>query len=433
MNSFILKGNIFYSLDPTHIEIVEGGYAVCIDGISAGVFREFPNHLRFPLFDLGDWLILPGLIDLHTHAPQYAFRGLGTDLELLDWLNAHTFPEESLYKDLEYAEKAYRQFAAALKKSPNTRACIFSTIHVPATLILMDELDRAGIAAMVGKVNMDRNSPDGLREESAAASLEETRKWISACQGKYRRIKPIITPRFIPTCSDELMAGLGALMKEFSLPAQSHLSENLEEQQWVRELCPQSEFYGDAYDSFGVFGSRTIMAHCVWSDEKETELIKNRGVYVAHCPQSNENLASGIAPIRRYLDEGIHVGLGSDIAGGCHLSIFRAMTDAMQASNLRWRLLDESLKPLTIEEAFYMGTKGGGEFFGKAGSLEQGYEFDAIAIDDSDIEAPRSLSALERLKRAVYCSNDMNIKAKFVAGVPLDGFFDINALKKGFA
>ncbi|MFR9190595.1 MAG: amidohydrolase family protein, partial [Anaerotruncus massiliensis (ex Togo et al. 2019)] len=148
---------------------------------------------------------------------------------------------------------------------------------------------------------------------------------------------------------------------------------------------PWSGCYGGAYDRFGLFGgdAPTIMAHCVHSTGEEIDLMQARGVFIAHCAQSNTNLASGVAPVRAYLDRGMKVGLGTDIAGGFSLSVFRAMADAVQASKLRWRLLDDSLRPLTVPEAFYLGTKGGGEFFGKVGSFEEGYEFDAVVLDDS--------------------------------------------------
>ena len=160
----------------------------------------------------------------------------------------------------------------------------------------------------------------------------------------------------------------------------------------------------------------TIMAHCVWCDTDEEELLKNNNVYVAHCPQSNSNLASGIAPIRRFMNKGINVGLGSDVAGGCHLSIFRAMSDAMQVSNLYWRLIDQDDEPLSVSEAFYLGTAGGGSFFGKVGKFESGYEMDAVVIDDSSISTTNPLRLEERLARIIYCSDDSCIKAKYVRG-----------------
>ena len=167
-----------------------------------------------------------------------------------------------------------------------------------------------------------------------------------------------------------------------------------------------------------MFGNEcpTIMAHCIHSGEDEINLIKKQNVFVAHCPESNTNLSSGIAPIRTYLDHGIKVGLGSDIAAGSSLSIFKAMTMAIQCSKLRWRLVDKSLTALNISEVFYLATKGGGEFFGKVGSFEKGYEFDAVVIDDSSIKCPQTLSVRERLERLIYLAEDKNIIAKFVNG-----------------
>lgn len=161
---------------------------------------------------------------------------------------------------------------------------------------------------------------------------------------------------------------------------------------------------------------KTIMAHCVSSTEEEIELMRERGVYVAHCPESNTNLSSGVAPVRTYLDKGVNVGLGSDVAGGSKESIFYAMAHAVQVSKLRWRLQDTSLKPLTVEEAFYLGTMGGGSFFGKVGSFLEGYEFDALILDDSDIRHPQPLSLKERLERFIYLSDERHIKGKIVAG-----------------
>jgi len=156
-------------------------------------------------------------------------------------------------------------------------------------------------------------------------------KLVKSCY-HYKNVKPILTPRFIPTCSDALMEKLSLLQKKYHLPAQSHLSENLGEIQWVSELCPDTAFYGEAYAKHGMFGGscKTIMAHCVYSNEAEIALMKAQGVFVAHCPESNTNLLSGIAPVRTYLDQGIHTGLGSDMAAGTSLSIFKAMAMAIQ-------------------------------------------------------------------------------------------------------
>ncbi len=419
MKDYILKGNICYSQNLQTIRCVENGYVVCLNGKSAGVFDEIPEKYKnLAVKDFGDKLIIPGLVDMHVHAPQYSFRSIGMDMELLDWLEARAFPEEGKFSDVEYAKKAYGIFVDDLLKSATTRACIFASRHVEGTWVLMDLLEKSGLVSYVGKVNMDRNAPDYLKEENAEKSAEDTIRWIEGTAKHFQNTKPIITPRFIPSCTDPLMERLGEIQKEYNLPVQSHLSENLSEIELVKELCPTSKFYGDAYHQFGLFGGDvpTIMAHCVHPPKEEMEMMKEQGIFVAHCPQSNINVLSGIPPIRDFLDEGIRVGLGCDIAGGTVLSIFRAMIEAIQLSKLRWRLVDQSKRPLTVEEAFYLGTIGGGSFFGKVGSFEEGYELDAVVLDDTTLPYPQELTVAERLERMIYLSDERHVVGKFVRG-----------------
>lgn len=419
MSTFVLKGNICFSKNQTELVTAENSYLVCENGICKGVFQSLPEKYKnLPCHDYGNKLIIPGLTDLHVHAPQYTFRGLGMDLELIDWLNAHTFREEAKYADLEYDGKAYEIFVDDLMKSATTRACIFGTIHNEATLVLMEMLERRGFKGYVGKVNMDRNSPEELCEENDSVSAQRTIEWIEEAQKRFCKMRPILTPRFIPTCSDGLMKKLADIQEKYHLPVQSHLSENMGEIEWVRELCPNTGFYGEAYSQFGMFGNKypAIMAHCVHSTEEEMELMAKQNVFIAHCPQSNTNLSSGVAPIRKYLDMGIKMGLGSDVAGGFDLSIFRAMADALQVSKLRWRLLDTDLTPLKVEEAFYLATKGGGQFFGKVGSFEDGFEFDAVVLDDSSLRTMRELNVKERIERLIYLADDRCVVDKYIAG-----------------
>lgn len=417
--NFILKGNVCYSENKDRIEVFENSYLVCKEGKSMGVFKEIPTKYReYEVRDYTDKIIIPGMTDLHLHAPQYSFRSLGMDLELLEWLETNTFPEEAKFKDLQYANRAYEIFAKDLKMCTTTRACIFATIHKEATLILMDKLEASGMVTMVGKVNMDRNSPEILKE-GTEESIESTVQWLEEVgKKKYQNTYPILTPRFTPSCTDELMKELKKIQLRYGLSMQSHLSENPSEIKWVKELCPWSEVYGDAYKKFGLFGKecKTIMAHCVYSNEDEMRLMKERGVLVAHCPESNTNLSSGIAPIRKFFENGLEIGLGSDIAGGSNLNLFYAMTQAIQVSKLYWRLIDNSCKPLTLEEVFYLATKGGGKFFGEVGSFEKGYEFDAVVLDDERLEYPQELDVKSRLARIVYLSDDREIKAKYIRG-----------------
>lgn len=408
--SFLLQGHICYTPEADKLVIRENAYAVCEDGICRGVFDEIPEQFTgMEVIDCGDRLILPGMSDLHIHAPQFAYRGTGMDCELLDWLETHAFPEESRYADPEYASKAYGIFAQKMRESATTRAVVFATIHPEATLILMDLMEKSGVVSLVGKVNMDRNAPPELTERDALQAAAGTRRFIEeSLKRGYRRTKPIVTPRFVPSCTDALMEELGRIREEYDLPVQSHLSENPGEIDLVRELEPDAAFYGDAYDRHGLFGrgGNTVMAHCVWSSPEETQRILDNGVWIAHCPSSNMNIKSGIAPVRRYLEKGIRIGLGTDVAGGTSESMFRAVTDAIQASKMYWRHVDETAKPLTFPESLYMATKGGGSFFGRVGSFEDGYAFDAVVLDDSCEPAARPLPVRDRLERAFYLQLD---------------------------
>lgn len=426
MKDFVLKGNVCYSKSKNNLFTQKNSYVVCVNGESKGVFAELPSqYMELPLVDYGDCLIIPGMIDLHIHAPQYAFRGMCMDLELMDWLNRYTFPEEEKYEDLDYAKKAYSIFANEMQKGATTRAVLFATRHRPATELLMELMEQSGLVSYVGKVNMDREATEALKEESAEISAHVTYGWINAVKDKFARTKPILTPRFIPCCTDELMEKLRQIQMTYGIPVQSHLSESPGEIDFVHFLRPDNAFYGEVYNDYDLFGKnddidtdvKTVMAHCVWSTAEEVELMKKNGVFVAHCPASNMNLSSGIAPIRKYLDLNMKVGLGSDVAGGHSDSIFRAMTDAIQVSKMYWRYVDQDAKPVTFPEAFYMATLGGGEFFGKVGSFEEGYEFDAVILDDTSLAHPQELTVLERLERAVYLGIDRHgICAKYVAG-----------------
>lgn len=416
--SFVLRGHLIYTPDAKRFEVLENGYLVVEKGCVTGCFSSLPErYTSLPFEDHENRLIIPGLCDTHLHAPQFTFRGLGMDLKLLEWLNEHAFMEEARYSDLGYADKAYTLFADALKHSSTTRLSVFATLHVPATLLLTEKLEAAGVRGYVGKVSMDRNSPDDLREQDADTALKQVESWLSQA-ADHRKVTPIITPRFVPSCSDALMDGLAELRRKHNLPLQSHLSENDSEIHWVKELCPNASCYADAYAIHGLMdeGANTVMAHCVHPVPEEMRLLKERDVLVSHCPASNTNLSSGIAPIRRYLEEGVRVGLGTDIAGGHDLSIFRAMADAVQVSKLLSCFDASKPAPLSLCEAFYLGTKGGGTLFGKVGSFEKGYEADILVLDDDGMPSPRPFTVTQRLERIVYLDKDVKLAAKYVAG-----------------
>ena len=413
---YLLHGDLCFSKDRTRIETMENGYMHIRDGKIVALYETVPTNLSsLERKDYHGKIVLPGMVDLHLHAPQYAYRGTKMDLPLLDWLNVNTFPEEAKYEDASYVKAAYTNFVEDLKESPTTRAVIFATLHKEATLELMALLEESGLSTMVGKVNMDRNSPDYLTEHSAEESLENTKAWLREIPKTYRHCRPILTPRFTPTCSDRLLEGLGRLMAEEGLPLQSHLSENKAEIAWVKELCPDTKNYGESYDRYGLLGN-TVMAHCVHTEEDELSLLMQRGTTIVHCPQSNTNLQSGVAPVKHFLNKGAKVGLGTDVAGGANLSMFRAITDAIHASKLRNCLLREEDSALTLSEAFYMATLSGGRFFGKVGSFLPGYEADFLVFSGKR-KSVREESLLERLEMLLYTERELfRMDAKFVQG-----------------
>jgi len=396
-----LHGNIVSAPAPGILEITEHGYLVTEDGVTSGIFPQLPEqYTGAPVEEWGDCLILQSFADMHLHGPQYPMLGTGMDLPLLDWLDTYTFPTEARFADRDYAREIYRRLARELIEGGTTRVCMFSSLHREATLILMEELERAGVTGYVGKVNMDRNSGETLRE-TTQESQQETLRWLEECQD-FPHIKPILTPRFTPSCTDELMAFLGNLAAERKLPVQSHLSENTGEIAWVRELHPDCGQYWQTYAKYGLWNSRTLMAHCVWSDEQERAAIREAGVTVVHCPDSNQNLCSGVAPVRKMLEEGVSVALGSDIAGGDHLSMFDVTAAAIRASKAR-RILDNwQTDFLTVAEGWYLATTAGARFFGAGAGLAPGDRLHAIVLDDSDLPVPKPLSIQERLERCVY-------------------------------
>ncbi|MCM1523609.1 MAG: amidohydrolase family protein [Ruminococcus sp.] len=417
----IIKGNIIYMKSKDEMCSVKDGYLSVRGGIVENVYtsREF-EKISCPgeeIFDYKNKLVIPGMTDLHLHASQYGFCGLGTDAELMDWLERYAFEEEKKFSDINYAEDIYTRFADDLLMSPTTRACIFTTVHAESSLMLAEIMEKRGFAAYIGKVNMDRNCPDGLREDTAR-SAADTREFTEKISARCKNVKPIITPRFIPSCTDELMKELSALRREYGLPVQSHLSENPDEIEAVKRLNPNAKFYGDAYDMFGLFGRdhKAVMAHCVYSGIEERALMRRNGVYMAHCPNSNFSLSSGIAPLRKFLDEGVNVGLGTDIAGGFSISMFRAVQDAVAVSKMLWRLKDSSPDPITFNEAFYLATMGGGGFFGKTGSFLNGYEADILVLDDKAEQYPVPDDPVSRLKRICFLSEKNSVYAKYIKG-----------------
>ena len=416
----IYKGHILFTKTPQQFEVIENGYIAVENGKIIDILHTLSDtYQQSQLIDYGNKLIVPGMNDLHVHAPQYRNLGIAMDMELLPWLQNYTFPEEIKYSDESYARTMYQKFIKNSWQEGTTRCVAFATSHTQSTELLMQLYEQSGLGAYIGKVAMNRNCPTELCEE-----VDDTINDINLLIKKWNKtnhlVKPIITPRFIPSCTPELLTKLGQIAIKQRIPVQSHLSENQGEIAWIKKLEPNALTYGHAYDQYQLFGQTpTLMAHCCYTKNEELELMEKNGVIAVHCPTSNCNLGSGIAPIRSFLNHNVPVALGSDISAGHSLSIFKVMVYAIQVSKLWYIYSQKEDKFLSLAEVFYMATKSGGSFFGKVGSFEPGYEFDALVIDDTDLNHD-NYTLLERLERFIYIGDNRQIKHRYVRGKRID-------------
>jgi guanine deaminase len=415
----ILKGTLLHTPEKDRFSVHPDSYLVIRDGLVEGIYGTLPDVFGgIPVEEYPGKLLIPGFVDLHAHAPQYLNCGIGYDEELLPWLRKYTFPLESRYEDIRFAEAAYKRFIADLWRAGTTRASVFATRHLPATKLLFELFRESGLGAYVGKVNMDRNAVPAL-EETAEVSLAETEEYILGATDPKGLVKPIITPRFVPCTTPALMTGLGLLAEKYDVPIQSHLSENRDEIALVKQLHPEIGSFTEVYETYGLLRrSRTIMAHGVYLDAREQEILLEREIYIAHSPQSNFNVSSGTMPLRRYLESGMRMGLASDVAGGHMLSMPHNIVTARMASNQYW--VDHPDCPKArLSEVFYLATKGSGAFFGKVGSFETGYEADVLVVDDRYAESLVERTPEERLQRFIYAGDDRNIEKRIVRGEDL--------------
>ena len=415
----IYHGSFVYSETQEKLAVYSGSYLAVEDGIIQGLYPVLPERFAgAPVEDLGTGVMIPAFSDLHVHAPQYPQRGLAMDALLYDWLHQYTFPLEAKYKDLSFAKQVYDAFAADLIASGTMHACIFGTIHNEATLYLMQILEEAGLRCFVGKVNMDMASPDYLCEETEE-SLMKTERFLE--QGsQFRFAKPILTPRFVPTCTRELLSGLGALGKKYQIGVQTHLVESRWEAAEAIRMFPDCSCDTQIYEKAGLLGNGPVIgAHFIYPSEDDIRILKDCGGYAVHCPDATVNVIAGIMRSADLLGRGIRIGLGSDIAGGHCVGVYSQVSAAVQLSKLKWlyegEKEEENNRPLSFAEAFYLATKEGGTVFGPVGSLEQGYQLDALVLDDlSDPGIP--LSPEQVVERFCYTGQNRHIKARYLRG-----------------
>lgn len=410
-----IKGNFLFTPSCHELTIRENQYAHIENGVVTGFMTDLPETTGpETVIDYSQDIIIPAFVDLHIHAPQYINRGLGFDEELLPWLEHYTFPAEGKFADPFFARRVYTAFLKRLQSEGTLCFSAFATIHKESTWQLMELAEARGFKAYIGKVNMDRNAPDYLLEDTDR-SLADTEELAVRCREALHKVRFIATPRFVPSTTEKLMTGLGRLCETYDLPVQSHLSENRNEVAWVKELHPDLPSYTAVYDTFGLLRpEKTIMAHAIYLSDEEKRLLRDKCVYLAHCAQSNANLTSGIMPLRRNLENGLTCTIASDVAAGHTPAMNKQIALTIEISKL-YSLQHDREKALTIDEGLYLATKGPGRFYGRTGSFEKGYAFDALVIHMDDIEGLER-TPFEKLQQFIYDGDDRNIIARYVDG-----------------
>ncbi|SCU87018.1 LAFA_0E04214g1_1 [Lachancea sp. 'fantastica'] len=379
---------------------------VSVDGIIQFIQAESQNPLQDALnFDpsLKSWEInvvdtfdhqgttffFPGFIDTHVHASQYPNAGIFGSSTLLDWLETYTFPLEAGLKNLDNARAIYSKVLDKTLANGTTTASYYTTIDADSSNLMAHMCAQRGQRAFIGKVCMDQNSPK-YYIESLPECQHAVQKVVGYIQNELKndKVKPIVTPRFAPTCSSEMMTWLGEYAQEQNLHIQTHLGENVKELEWVKELFPESKSYTELYDSHQLLTEKTVLAHCIHLSDEELDLIKKKKSGVSHCPISNSSITSGECQVRRMLDQNIKVGLGTDLSGGFDVSILSTARQALLVSrHLAMKesnpAKQESLK-LSVNDVLFLSSLGGAQVLdleGSIGSFEIGKQFDSQLID----------------------------------------------------
>lgn len=413
----LIHADIVFSKDREHLEVHPDSYISVEKGKVKGIWPVIPEEYQnVPLTDYGDCVIIPAFSDLHVHAPQYLNRGLEMDLLLADWLEQCTFPMEAKFEDPEFAKLVYDAFVDDMIANGTMHACVYGTIHSEATSYLLERMDHKGIKGFVGKVNMDCSAQDDLLEKSDE-SIRKTEEFLE----RYSRnvnTRPIITPRFAPTCTRELISGLGKLGKKYNVGMQTHLVESRWEAEQAKALFPECSCDTEIYERAGLMDNGPVIGgHFIFPSDDDIRIMKRHNCYAAHCPDATISVIAGIMRTGTLLDRGLRIGLGSDISAGHHIGVYTQAARAVQLSKLKQFYEPEDNRKITFPEAFWMATKQSGHLFGDTGSFEPDSAFDALVIDGLS-DAARKLSPEQIVERFCYIGTKENIKVRFINGDP---------------
>ena len=441
----IIKASFFHSPKYGEIEFLEQAVLLVSENgiISEIINKEDENYQQIlnqyshesNFFDFKDKVLLPGFIDLHIHAPQWPQAGLALDDELSYWLNNFTFPLESKYKDINYAREVYTDLVKTLLANGTTSAMYFGTIHNEATLELAKICAISGQRGFVGKVVMDDENmnPDFYRDNSTKEAIENTEKFINDVHNLSKDVPqgvyPVITPRFVPSCTDNALLELGKLAKKYNCYIQSHCSESDWEHNFVFERFGKRDT--EVLDQFGLLTDKSIMAHGNFINSDDVKIFNHRKSSVCHCPISNSYFANAVLPVNKLKKEGLNICLGTDISGGFSPSLYDNIKHTVMVSRMLNDGVDNSLdancrgnhdSKVSVFEAFYLATTGGGEALKlPLGLFKEGYicDFQVIDINTPNNKLPNYLDNEEDkhlLQKILYLSTSENIREVWVQG-----------------
>lgn len=394
--------NIVNPISPEEIQFLPK-QVISIEESKISAITSLPEFQGRIDEDRSNEYALPGFIDLHTHLSQYYIRGL-YEPALLPWLNKYVFPEEERSKNIEYAEKLSRDFFSAMLKTGTTTCVIYTAPFFSACDMAFEIAQETGIRALIGMTMMDMNCPENLPQNSHK-TLEESILLYEKWHGKNAKLDYIFTPRFAPTCSLELMKEVAKYAIEHNAWIQTHLSENKEEIEMVKEIFGFKS-YTEVYQKAGLLTQHSIFAHCIHLSDEEIKMLAENKCKIAHCPDSNFFLKSGEFPLQKIEEAGIEYGLGSDVGAGTSLNML------YHTKMMNYRQSDYPVLPA---KALYHITLGSAKLLGVdkiIGSLEIGKEADIVFLK------PPLNYALKNngISQLVFCGQEFSLTETLVAG-----------------
>ena len=414
----LYHGSIVFSRTDEELASYTDSYLAVENGTVEGIYPTLPENLRgAEVVELGGDVLIPAFSDLPVHAPQYPQRGLAMDELLPQWLALHTFPQEARFADIAYARAVYDAFVDDLVAHGTLHAVVFGTIHNEATGYLIDRLEKRGLDAYVGKVNMDLDSPAELLE-TTQGSLRATEDFLARCSAN-RCARPILTPRFAPTCSWELLCGLGELGKKYGVGVQTHVVESIWEAAEAVRRFPACSCDTEIYERAGLLENGPVVAaHFIFPSPEDIRILKRYGGWAVQCPDATVSIIAGIMPTAALGDAGIRLALGSDLAAGHSAGIYSQAARAVQLSKIKGFYEPDGNRAISFPRAFSMATRQSGALFGRVGSLEPGYRFDALRIGGVE-DGFESLSPAEIVERFCYAGETKHIRARYLVGEEL--------------